>query len=79
MSALRTIVAKQEMNIKKKEDCAKVKTKQIRVKERTHEEIIKLAEITGHQFSTIVELAWQEFKKSNLYAQLMLFGDNDGE
>ena len=56
-----------------------MKSKQIRVKERTHEEIIKLAEITGHQFSTIVELAWQEFKKSNLYAQLMLFGDNDGE
>lgn len=56
-----------------------MKSKQIRVKESTHEEIIKLAEITGLQFATIVELAWQEFKKSTRYAQLMLFANNDGE
>lgn len=67
------------MRKKYKEDCARVKSKQIRVKESTHEEIIKLAEITGLQFATIVELAWQQFKKSTRYAQLMLFANNDGE
>ncbi len=53
--------------------------KPIRVKAKTHEEISTLAEITKLQLTDIVELAWQEFKKSKLYAQLMLFANNDGE
>lgn len=56
-----------------------MKSKQIRVKERTYEEIMTMATLMGFTGATVVELAWQEFKKSTRYAQLMLFANNDGE
>ena len=56
-----------------------MKSKAIRVKENTYEEILQLAEITKHQIGTIIEIAWREFKKNPKYAQLMLFANNDGE
>lgn len=56
-----------------------MKSKQIRVKESTYEEIMTMATLMGFAGATVVELAWREFKKTKKYAQLMLFANNDGE
>lgn len=51
--------------------------KAIRLKDKTYEEVATLAEVTGFQQTSLLEMAWAEFKKTTKYAHLMLFGCNE--
>lgn len=53
-----------------------MKSKSVRIKETTHEEILEFSALTDCTVANIIKVAWAEFKKSPKYARMVLFCDN---
>lgn len=60
----------------------KTKFTSVRLSEKLHTEIAEVQQVTGVPQARLFEMAWETFKKSKKYAQIVLFTgneDNDGE
>lgn len=60
----------------------KTKFTSVRLSERLHTEIADVQKATGVPQARLFEMAWETFKKSKKYAQIVLFTGNeemDGE